>query len=195
MPGGGIKTPEKPADCSPAEASLCLTTSSFATTVSAGQTKTTATSVVSRCATITGCNFRDVEATKSVDACTLKRRNAEATNLPQATGTAEEPALLARANDPDWDCAETDGSDYYVFMRQPSDTSHRTQIKDFLTKRETALKKRNMDGKWFEIHSQALDYTGFYYVQNLGPVGKTYLRKQMGALVSILVPCNIRSRD
>ncbi|KAH7236571.1 oviduct-specific glycoprotein, partial [Fusarium tricinctum] len=194
LPGGEIKTPAKPADCSPAKASFCLTTSSFATTVSAGQTKTMATSVVSRCATITGCNFKDAEATKSVDACTLKRRNAEVTDLPKVTGAAEpEPELLARANDPDWECAETDGQAYYLLMKKPADASHRTQIKDFLTTRETALKKRSMDGSWFEIRSEALDFTAFYYVHNLGPVGKKYLRTRMQDLVSIPVSWHIRS--
>jgi hypothetical protein len=149
---------------------------------------------VSRCATITGCNFKDAEATKSVDACTLKRRNAEVTDLPKVTGAAEpEPELLARANDPDWECAETDGQAYYLLMKKPADASHRTQIKDFLTTRETALKKRSMDGSWFEIRSEALDFTAFYYVHNLGPVGKKYLRTRMQDLVSIPVSWHIRS--
>ncbi|RDL41225.1 putative glycoside hydrolase family 18 protein [Venustampulla echinocandica] len=69
LPGDKVNAPIKPADCTPAEASLCLTTSSFGTTVSGGATRTTATEVKSTCATITGCNFRDAETTTTVDAC------------------------------------------------------------------------------------------------------------------------------
>ncbi|KAJ1326027.1 chitinase [Microdochium nivale] len=84
---GPFPTPAKPADCTPAKASLCYTTSSFGTTVTGGSTKTTATQTTSRCATITSCNFQDVEATVTRGACSLGW-GARGVAIPTATAAA-----------------------------------------------------------------------------------------------------------
>lgn len=78
-PGGAIEAPPKPSNCEPAKAELCITTTLFATSVSAGVTKTASSEVKSTCATITGCNVRDADATKTEMTCKF----AEKTNVPR----------------------------------------------------------------------------------------------------------------
>jgi chitinase len=190
MPGGAIKPPPKPADCTPAEASLCFTTRKFATTVSDGRTKTIATSTTERCATITGCNFKDAETTNDSDVCTIERRDVETTALPEVTdvpavGAAthelstikQRSTLLRRANEPQW-CNEKSGTDYILLMKRPTNADHRQQIIDMLERRKTALEARTikMNGDYFEIRSKTLDFTAFFYVYNLGPLGQAYFK-------------------
>jgi chitinase len=192
MPGGGIKPPPKPADCTPAEASLCFTTRKFATTVSGDQTRTTATSTTERCATITGCNFKDADTTKDSDVCTidLDRRGAataspeitDAPRLAAAAPTNEKPtrnhrsALLRRDDEPLW-CNERSGLDNILLMKRPQDEAERAQIIEILKKREKALDDRHMNGKYYEVRSETLGFTAFFYVYNLGDLGRDYFRR------------------
>ncbi|GAW18338.1 hypothetical protein ANO14919_078130 [Xylariales sp. No.14919] len=128
-PGGSLEPSPKPTDCEPAEAQVCMTKSVFATTVSRGTTKTTSTSVTETCATVTGCNLRDVDSTTSQNACTIRRRDIRVTApTAQSTGNAEGterrnieesgPRLLPRA-DVDWSC-ESAGPAGIIWPENPS---------------------------------------------------------------------------
>ncbi|KAH9234490.1 glycoside hydrolase family 18 protein, partial [Colletotrichum gloeosporioides 23] len=171
-PGGSIEVPPKPASCTPAEASLCITTSSFATSVSAGTTKTTATQVNSRCATITGCNLQDVEATKTANACKLTRRAMQVPDLPEATH-APEKRLLVKRSEPSW-CNEQDGSDGILLLSMPFSATARAIVEGVLERRDTALKKREMKNGFEMIQAKHMGFTAFIHVTNLGPLAFDY---------------------
>ncbi|KAF5510528.1 Chitotriosidase-1 [Colletotrichum siamense] len=171
-PGGSIEVPPKPASCTPAEASLCITTSSFATSVSAGTTKTTATQVNSRCATITGCNIQDVEATKTANACKLTRRAMQVPDLPEATH-APEKRLLVKRSEPSW-CNEQDGSDGILLLSMPFSVTARAIVEGVLERRDTALKKREMKNGFEMIQAKHMGFTAFIHVTNLGPLAFDY---------------------
>ncbi|KAF5024578.1 hypothetical protein F66182_3341 [Fusarium sp. NRRL 66182] len=176
LPGGKIAPPPKPEACTPAEASLCLTTSSFATTVSAGVTKTTATQVKSKCATITGCNFKDAEATKTVQACKLTRRAVGAFDtMPEMTGMPEHErrSLVKRRLDPNWAC-EKNGNGAFLILKSPSNSLARSVVLQILQDRKTALQARQMVGDYKEFRADDLGFTGFIVVHNLGPHGMDY---------------------
>lgn len=182
MPGGAIEPPPEPADCTPAEASLCFTTRKFATTVSAGVTRTTATSTTERCATITGCNFEDAETTKDSDVCTIERRAAAATALPETNRMPElaivpRSELLRRANpEPQW-CKEHDGTDQIIIMKAPTNREHRAYVKGVLERRKEALSARGMNADYLEIRSETLGFTAFFYVYNLGKLGRNFFKR------------------
>lgn len=148
--------------------------------MSGGQVKTTATSTTSRCETVKGCNFKDAETTREVDVCTLERRDAEATAAPDVTDVPEaEPAteLLARAdNEPDWKCKEKDGKDYIMLLRNLKKPDQHTKIRKILERRKKELENRGMKGGFFEVRSDKMDITAFFYVYNLGPLGKDFFR-------------------
>ena len=169
-PGGKPTAPPKPADCTPAEASICKTTSSFATTVDNGVTKTTATQVKSRCATITGCNVRDIEATTTGKACTLKARAVEVTGLPEVAAASEAPALAKRA-EPDWSC-EQNGEDGIIWPVSPEGRDQ-GRIRQLLQDRKGAI-----GHDYYEVRADALDFTPFYYVYNLGPMAKSWFQSE-----------------
>lgn len=171
-PGGSIEVPPKPASCTPAEASLCITTSSFATSVSAGTTKTTATQVKSRCATITGCNLQDVEATKTANACKLTRRAMQLPDLPEATH-APEKRLLVKRSEPSW-CNEQDSSDGILLLSMPFSATARAIVEGVLERRDTALKKRDMKNGFEMIQAKHMGFTAFIHVTNLGPLAFDY---------------------
>ncbi|KAI8254607.1 Chitotriosidase-1 [Colletotrichum sp. SAR11_239] len=171
-PGGSIEVPPKPASCTPAEASLCITTSSFATSVSAGTTKTTATQVKSRCATITGCNLQDVEATKTANACKLTRRAMQVPDLPEATHGPEK-RLLVKRSEPSW-CNEQDGSDGILLLSMPFSATARAIVEGVLERRDTALKKREMKNGFEMIQAKHMGFTAFIHVTNLGPLAFDY---------------------
>ncbi|KAH6957466.1 oviduct-specific glycoprotein, partial [Fusarium avenaceum] len=176
LPGGKINPPPKPEACTPAEASLCLTTSSFATTVSAGVTKTTATQVKSKCATITGCNFKDVEATKTAKACKLTKRAVGAFDtMPEMTGMPEHEKreLVKRRLMPNWDC-ESDGEGAFLLLKDPSNSLARGIVIQLLKDRKTALTARQMAADYKEFRADDLGFTGFIVVYNLGPHGMAY---------------------
>ncbi|KAI9149971.1 Killer toxin subunits alpha/beta [Paramyrothecium foliicola] len=174
LPGGKIQAPPKPADCTPAEASLCFTTSSFATTVTAGATRTTATQVKSRCATITGCNFRDAEATKTVDACTLQRRDVEVTSVPEAIAKPEAHTVLTRARkEPNWNC-EVNGKDYIMIPKRPGENAQQDAVRELLRRRRDALSLRGMEGGFEEVRAHGMGFTALWYVYNLGPEGQRF---------------------
>uniref|UniRef100_L2GC33 chitinase n=1 Tax=Colletotrichum fructicola (strain Nara gc5) TaxID=1213859 RepID=L2GC33_COLFN len=171
-PGGSIEVPPKPASCTPAEASLCITTSSFATSVSAGTTMTTATQIKSRCATITGCNLQDVEATKTANACKLTRRAMQLPDLPKATHAPEKRLLMKRSK-PSW-CNERDGSDGILLLSMPFSATARAIVEGVLERRDTALKKRDMKHGFEMIQAKHMGFTAFIHVTNLGPLAFDY---------------------
>ncbi|KAG7102489.1 Chitotriosidase-1 like protein [Verticillium longisporum] len=170
-PGGKVTAPPKPASCTPAEASLCATTTSFGTTVQNGVTKTTTTQVKETCATITGCNLRDVDSTETGRACSLAKRTINLTGvpLPEMTAAAEPPPDIAKRANSIWDCEET-GEDGIIWPQDPKEGGQ-TRIRALLQERKDALGGTH---SWTEVRAGDLDYTAFYYVDNMGPVAQAY---------------------
>ncbi|KAI0404682.1 hypothetical protein F4802DRAFT_217042 [Xylaria palmicola] len=172
---GPIQAPPKPTDCTPAEASLCLTTTSFGTTVTGDETRTTSSQVKSRCETITGCNFRDVEATKTVDTCTLQKRTLELTEWLEPTADPRGALPLVRRTthqvraEPDWsNCGESPGPDGILWpYSRGAGTQQATRA--ILERRKLAL-----GHDFIEFRADDLDFTAFYYVYNMGPVALAY---------------------
>ncbi|KAI9146948.1 oviduct-specific glycoprotein [Paramyrothecium foliicola] len=182
LPDGTFSPPPKPDGCEPAEASLCLTTSAFGTTVTNGVTRTTATHVKSTCATITGCHLRDVEETKTVEACKLTRRAIEAADVAEATAMPKMHKLEER-DEPDWGC-EQPWDDGIIILLDGSSSSQRAAVKAALERRDQALKNWNdnkqpgEEAKLYghrEIRSNKLGYTAFFFVNSLGPASAAYL--------------------
>jgi chitinase len=170
LPGGKIVPPTQPADCTPAQASLCYTTSSFATTVSKGTTKTTATQVKSTCATITGCNFKDVEATKSVDACKLARRTAASVvedAPPKSTGIADPRVEKRATNKPEWaESGATTGA--FLIPRSPLSLQERQAIEALLAERDTDLICKGKPHGYTEVYAKGPKWTAYWRVENVG---------------------------
>lgn len=165
-PDGTFSPPPKPSDCEPAEASFCLTTSAFATTVTNGVTRTTATQVKSTCATVTGCNLRDAEETTTAEACKLTRRDIDPTNLAEATGAPGTRALYERA-EPDWGC-EGPGNDWIIILKDRTSAQQRNDIKGALEQRDQALKDLGKPHGHHEARSTRLGYTAFFFVKSVG---------------------------
>ncbi|PNH64228.1 hypothetical protein VD0001_g8902 [Verticillium dahliae] len=170
-PGGKVTAPPEPASCTPAEASLCATTTSFGTTVQNGVTRTTTTQVKETCATITGCNLRDVDSTETGKACSLAKRTINLTGvpLPEMTAAAEPPPDVAKRANSIWDCEET-GEDGIIWPQDPKEGGQ-TRIRALLQERKDALGATH---GWTEVRAGDLDYTAFYYVDNMGPVAQAY---------------------
>ncbi|EEY17149.1 oviduct-specific glycoprotein [Verticillium alfalfae VaMs.102] len=170
-PGGKVTAPPKPASCTPAEASLCATTTSFGTTVQNGVTRTTTTQVKETCATITGCNLRDIDSTETGKACNLAKRTINLTGvpLPDMTAAAEPPPDIAKRANSIWDCEET-GEDGIIWPQDPKEGGQ-TRIRALLQERKDALGGTH---SWTEVRAGDLDYTAFYYVDNMGPVAQAY---------------------
>ncbi|KAH6991732.1 oviduct-specific glycoprotein [Fusarium venenatum] len=187
LPGGQIAPPPKPEGCTPAEASLCLTTSAFATTVSKGVTRTTATQVKSTCATITGCNFKDVEATKEVESCKLTKRALDIGNMmPEVTGLPEHEkrSLTKRRLMPDWNC-ESNGDGAFVLLRDPTNSLARRIVIQLLNERKEQLNARGMDADYKEFRADDLGFTGFFILYNAGPLAINYFRSSEVPEVSL----------
>lgn len=173
-PGGRIEPAPKPTDCKPAEAALCLTKSVFATTVSAGSTRTTATSVTETCATITGCHLKDVDTTTKVDACTIRRRAVTETSVPKPgfPEESDEDASMKRktskvqpraAAPPNWSC-EKPGPYGIIWPMNPPNNAEQAEIKRILDDRQRALGLI-----YHEARAQDLEFTAFYALESLGP--------------------------
>jgi len=172
-PGGAISPPPEPTDCTPVEASLCVTTSSFATTVDQnGVTSTTATQTKSKCETITGYNFKDASDTINTDVCSLPtippnvRRALEA----QMTGLPEPERLHKRAllaiNQPDWKNCPDKGNDGILLPKNPENNADMQVVQQLLENRKNALG----DDYGYEMFHSTINggFTGFYFVQNMG---------------------------
>ncbi len=97
-PGGSVTYPtNQPTSCTTETAELCSTSTSFGVTVTDGSTRTTTTSVTSRCATITGCVVEDDDddqTTTGVDACTLPAAKRTIGAAATATATSISTASL-----------------------------------------------------------------------------------------------------
>ncbi|KAH7117301.1 oviduct-specific glycoprotein [Dactylonectria macrodidyma] len=153
-PGGKPTYPPKPADCEPTQASLCLTTSSFGTTVSNGATRTTATQVKSTCATITGCNLRDVEATKTGASCAVKTEGA-----------------LGRRDREWWECDDAI-ADGVILPRAPFIPEEIDKIRDLLKERKDVLGEDA--GGFEEFTAVDLKFTAYFFVKNMGTQAHFY---------------------
>lgn len=173
-PDGTFKPPPKPANCELEEASFCYTTESYATTVSKGVTKTTASKTMSTCATVTACNVPDVDATKTEKACKLTRRAVEFANMAEVTGMPKMQALHERA-EPNWEC-EKPGLDGIIILKDRTSTSQRDAINNALIKRDAALEKLGKKNGHYEVRSTELGYTAFFFVKSLGPVSWDFLK-------------------
>jgi hypothetical protein len=120
--------------------------------------------VKATCATITGCDLKDNDATATVKVCTLPQRRAA-----EATGA---PLLEARA-DPSVFACDEDGDDAIIW---PDDYIYSAQIRirELLEERNSVLEREGKGNGYTEIRANALDFTAFYYVDNLGPRAKEY---------------------
>jgi hypothetical protein len=172
-PDGTFTPPPKPAGCEPAEASFCLTTSQFATTVANGVTRTTATQVKSTCATVTGCNIPDAEETKTEEACKLTRRDIDFTNPAKATAAPGSHGLQRRA-EPDWGC-ETTGNDWIVILQDRMNDEQRNSIKSALEQRDDGLRDAGKPYGHHEVRSERLGYTAYFFVEHVGEVSMALL--------------------
>jgi chitinase len=178
-PGGSIESGPKPTKCEPAEAALCLTKSVFATTVSQGTTKTTATSVTETCATITGCSLRDVESTTKADVCTIRPRAVQETGVPapqqSATWKREGASSTARkvkpraGNGPNWYC-EQPGLYGIIWPLDPTDNNAQAEIRRILDDQKLYIPGNG----YLEVRAKDLEFTAFYVVDSLGPEALAY---------------------
>lgn len=136
-----------------------------------GVTRTTTTQVKETCATITGCNLRDVDSTETGKACSLAKRTINLTGvpLPEMTAAAEPPPDVAKRANSIWDCEET-GEDGIIWPQDPKEGGQ-TRIRALLQERKDALGATH---GWTEVRAGDLDYTAFYYVDNMGPVAQAY---------------------
>ncbi|RGP68664.1 oviduct-specific glyco [Fusarium sporotrichioides] len=180
LPGGQIAPPPKPEGCTPAEASLCLTTSAFATTVSNGVTRTTATQVKSTCATITGCNFKDLEVTKEVESCKLTKRAVDiGVMMPEVTGLPEHEkrSLTKRRLMPDWNC-ESNGLTAFLILTSPTSSIARRIVIQLLNDRKEQLNARGMNADYQEFRADDLGFTGFFVLHNAGHLAMAYFNSE-----------------
>ncbi|KAI9152186.1 oviduct-specific glycoprotein [Paramyrothecium foliicola] len=183
-PGGKFSPPPKPDGCTPEEASICLTTLSYATTVSAGITRTTASQTTSKCATITGCHLRDIETTKVENACKLRPRTAaplpDATEVPKILDLADmkqetepngqEKRATKRADEEGtWDC-ETAGKQGILVPRSPQTEDDLEEIRSILRDRQTEFTRLGLDGGWREVRSSNLGFTALFQLNSMGPL-------------------------
>jgi hypothetical protein len=151
-----------------------MTTTSFGTSVSGGVTRTTTTKVTSTCATITGCNFKDADATKTVEGCEFTP--AAAPRL--ASSEDKRSKLQERATEPDWSC-DSDPMDFFIIPRTKVDSGapgEREKILGFLDSRKKALGEK--DGAYYEARIDWLHMTALYYVPNMGRKGRRFLKKK-----------------
>jgi hypothetical protein len=111
-----------------------------------------------------------VEETKTEKACKLTRRAVKFANMAGATGIPKMQALHERA-EPDWSC-EKPGLDGIIILESRTSASQRNIIKGALDKRNTGLGIK--DG-YYEVRSDKLGYTAFFFVKNLGPVSWEFL--------------------
>ncbi|KAG7141347.1 hypothetical protein HYQ45_018816 [Verticillium longisporum] len=68
-----------------------------------------------------------------------------------------------------WDCEET-GEDGIIWPQDPKEGGQ-TRIRALLQERKDALGGTH---SWTEVRAGDLDYTAFYYVDNMGPVAQAY---------------------
>lgn len=178
-PGGSLEPSPKPTDCEPAEAEICMTTSVFQTTVSQGTTKTVSSSETSTCATVTGCQLRDVDTTTSKNVCTIRKRNDEATITPAAQPTGnvqvaerrnleDRSGRLQRRADIDWSC-ETSGPLGIIWPQNPLNNDGQNDIRQALIRRRNAI-----GANYVEIRANDLQFTAYYVVYNMGPLAVQY---------------------
>lgn len=184
-----------------------MTKSYFATTVSQGATLTTATSVTECCATIIGCNLRDIETDVEQDVCTLVQRREMATALaPEPTGAdlhvsgsaAQEDEendrqtrhqetshlLHVRAQFP-WSCESAEPMDGFVLSRYESLENDVDIIRALLQERQAGNQRT-----FTEIRSNAMRYTVFFVVHNFGANAAAYFdsRQVLEAFGAWVIP-------
>ncbi|ETS74683.1 hypothetical protein PFICI_13167 [Pestalotiopsis fici W106-1] len=180
----GVATyPEnKPTDCTSSTADVCITTTSFSATVT-GQTTRTATSVVSTCTPIVGCNVEDDDSTTSVttiDSCTALTqlgRRAEATATASAS---ERHELSARAGEA---CTKDDIIIYPVSIDDRSNPSVYT-IESYLQELgyDGLLNTPNVKKLWEETEVAGIpeEYTAFFFVRDVPTFLIPIIREHIG---------------
>ncbi|KAI1197243.1 hypothetical protein F5X97DRAFT_183230 [Nemania serpens] len=155
-----------------------MTKTVFATTVSQGTTKTTSSSSTHTCATITGCNLKDIDTTTSRDVCTIRKRDIPATPpTAQPTGIVhgagrrsieDRDSRLQRRADIDWSC-ESAGPLGIIWPQNPLNNDGQNDI------RRALLRRRNAIGAdYLEIRANDLQFTAYYIVYNMGPLALDY---------------------
>lgn len=133
-----------------------MTTSSFGTTVSDGATRTTATEVLSTCATITGCDLSDEEATTTDASC--------------AASTA---GAIGRRDELDWWECDPPLGDAIILPLNPEDSGANFRIVITLESRKAAL--GDDAGAYSEFTVDDWGFTAYFFVKGLGKKGLEYL--------------------
>lgn len=147
MGTNGIPTYSNEPACETVSASICSTTTSYGLSADGQVTKTTATSVMSTCETVLGCEVSDYDSATATAVCSnppAKRHETTPRATPaSATSTmSAEPTVAPRQND---DC-EDPTADILVYMslRQWSD-AHVAPVVALLEERGVSYKRFRTD--------------------------------------------------
>ncbi|KAM0273541.1 hypothetical protein ACHAQH_008290 [Verticillium albo-atrum] len=85
------------------------------------------------------------------------------------TGAIEPPSNILKRAGSIWDCEET-GEDGIIWPKDPKEAGQ-TRIRALLKERKDAMGGTH---GWTEVRAGDLDYTAFYYVNNMRPVAEAY---------------------
>ena len=130
-----------------------------------------------------GCNVDDENSTTDVATCTVERARRKRRDTPQtavpalATAAAAAPVVPRDDTPPDSDsdCDDEFGSDSIIYLRDPKDSVAAQKIRDMLA-----------DEVFHEARSEALKFTAFFWVEQLGDNTAAIMKKMDE--VSVLTP-------
>jgi hypothetical protein len=145
----------------------------FATTVTGGSTKTTGTSVTETCATITGCNLKDIDATTTANVCTIQKRAVRETNVPEpdeeAASKREQAAsktakIKSRAIIPHHDFLRCQQDSPYaiIWPLNPELDNEQDEIRGMLVGRFQQTSHGYQEARADDMH-----FTAFYVVESV----------------------------
>ena len=177
------------------DASLCITQTSFGTSVGQGTTRTTATQVKSGCATITACGARDSATTSTVKSCQFIAPTAVAevqSKLPER-GTESEGTRKRAPAPPNWTC-DSQNVDVFILMRDPYDNDAANTVRNYLKDRDSALGQTN---GFYESRAEDMGFTALFHVPKLGHTAKNWfnsnLRNEVRPMFSLLLVVTCRA--
>jgi len=145
--------PPDPVPCETKSAILGIESTSYATTISGGQTSVK-TQTMSKEFTILGCNVQDDEIKTTTASCNRPTARAEPGN--QGRGYARD--LLSERAPPD--ACDPTTFDVILYMGEPKNAK---ALRDQLTADGKANKPSH--GGFTEIRSEKLDFTAFFYLK------------------------------
>jgi hypothetical protein len=127
--------------------------------------------VTETCATITGCNFKDADATTTANACTIQPRAVRETDIPKPAEEArlerEQGSSKAAKIKPRaipyvaWGC-EQDGPYGILWPSDSRDSDAQDEIRQMLE-----MRKRDSRRNYVEIRAHDLQITAFWWVERL----------------------------